>query len=128
MLRELATVAVGLQVGEVDAVQLDIAWERRSRQWPLRPSHHRLSRMRWATFAASLGPDEGSDDHTVYCVSEHGYLAELLPDAYRHRRVIRLLSRAERLKQEAFLRNGLRALHRGCGEAVADGYWLNLYR
>lgn len=128
MLRELATVAVGLQVGEVERVQLDIAWERRFRRRPLRPTHHRLAQMRWATFAVSLAPWDDPQNHTVYCVSERGILAELLSDNYRHKRVVRMLGLSERRQQESVLRNGLAALLDSYGEPISGNYWVNLYR
>lgn len=128
MLRELATVAVGLQVGEVERVQLDIAWERRFRRRLFGPTHHRLAQMRWATFALSLAPWDDPHDHTVYCVSERGILAELLPDTYRHKRVVRMLGQDERSRLESFLRDGLAALLDSYGEPISGNYWVNLYR
>lgn len=128
MLRELATVAVGLQKEEVDRVQLDIAWERRFRRRPLGPTHHRLVPMRWATFAASQAPWEDPEDHQIFCVSERGLLGQLLPESHRHKRVVRLLPLEERRARESFLKDGLSALLYSYGDLISGNYWVNLHR
>lgn len=128
MLRELATVAVGLQNDEVERVQMDIAWERRFRRGPLRPTYHHLAPMRWATFAGSQAPWDEPEDHRIFCVSELGLLGELLSDSYRHKRVVRFLTLEERRAREDFLRDGLWALACSSGEPISDSYWINLYR
>lgn len=129
MLRELAAVAAGLQTQAIQSLQLNIAWERRFRRVKLKPVHHRMEPMAWATFAAAEPlPHDRPEGHVVYAVSEYGGLAELLPDTYRRERVVRMLTMPERKGREAFLRAGLAALHASDGELVSGKYWVNLYR